>query len=92
MGQRTRKQYTTEYKQDVINMLEQKGMTVATVAADLGIHRELIYRWQREFGKKRKENPDTAFQAEIRKLQKRVAELEEERNILKKASLLAGKH
>jgi len=39
----------------------------------------------------KKENLDTAAQAEIRKLQKRVAELEEERNILKKASQMAGK-
>ena len=59
------------------------------MARDLGISPELIYRWKKEL----KNDPAFAFpghgnvsgeQAELKRLQKRVRELEEERDILKK--------
>ena len=85
MEKKTRKRYTIEYKQDVVRMLEEKGMSVAAVANDMGVSTELVYAWKRKYGKGKGGSELQAAQNAIKKLQKRLAEVEEERNILKKA-------
>jgi transposase len=89
MTKRKRTIFPKEFKLEAVRLVLEKGMTAAQVARDLGLNPELIYRWKREF----KNDPAFAFpghgnvsgeQAELRRLQKRVKELEEEREILKK--------
>ena len=89
MTKRKRILFPKEFKLEAVRLVLEKGMTAAQVARDLGINPELIYRWKREF----KNDPALAFpgqgnvsgeQAELKRLQKRVKELEEERDILKK--------
>ena len=62
---------------------------MADVARDLGLPEWKLYGWVRSW-KKRKNNKDGAgrnsVEEELRKLQKRNKELEQENNILKKAS------
>jgi len=89
MSKRKRTVYPREFKLEAVRLILEKGMTGAQVARDLGVNPELIYRWKREF----QHDPAFAFpgqgnvpadQAELKRLQKRVKELEEERDILKK--------
>ncbi len=89
MTRKKRTVYPKEFKHEAVRLVLEKGMTAAQVARDLGISAELIYRWKKEF----KNDPAFSFpghgnvsgeQAELRRLQKRVKELEEEREILKK--------
>ena len=89
MTRKKRTVYPKEFKLEAVRLVLEKGMTAAQVARDLGISAELIYRWKKEF----KNDPAFSFpghgnvsgeQAELRRLQKRVKELEEEREILKK--------
>lgn len=85
MESRKRKLYTEEYKTDVVRMIEEKQLRIADVAQDMGISIDLLYAWRRRYGKV-KEKPDSVEAAtEIRRLQKRLTEVEEERDILKKA-------
>jgi len=66
----------------------ESGRTVPDVAQSLGIGTNLIYYWIKR-GKKKKETPgfepDISFDEEKVALQKRIKELEQERDILKKA-------
>lgn len=89
MTKRKRTIFPKEFKLEAVRLVLERGMTAAQVARDLGVNPELIYRWKREF----QNDPAFAFpghgkvsgeQAELRRLQKRVKELEEEREILKK--------
>jgi transposase len=89
MSKQKRTVYPKEFKLEAVRLVLEKGMTGAQVARDLGIDSELIYRWKREF----QNDPAFSFpghgkvagdDAELRRLQRRVKVLEEERDILKK--------
>jgi transposase len=89
MPQKKRRVFPREFKLEAVRLVLEKDMTAAQVARDLGINPELLYRWKREF----KDDPAFAFpghgktagdEAELQRLRKRVKQLEEERDILKK--------
>lgn len=88
---KTRRSFTKEFKLDVIHQSETcEKMT--ELAQDLGIRPELIYRWRSEF----KTNPGQSFpgngvqsqtseQKTIAQLQRQLANVRTQRDILKKA-------
>ncbi len=89
MAKMKRTVFPKEFKLEAVRLVVERGMSAAQVARDLGINPEYVYRGKKEF------KEDLAFsfpgkgnvsgdQAELRRLQKRVKELEEEREILKK--------
>ncbi|MCW8812337.1 MAG: transposase [Chlorobium sp.] len=83
---RKRRKFTDEYKQDVVRILEEKEMPIKELAKDMGLGVDLLYSWRRRYGKDNhniisKEDDS----AEVKKLIKRLREVEEERDILKKA-------
>ncbi|MGZ5486823.1 MAG: transposase [Nitrososphaeraceae archaeon] len=81
-----RKKFSDEYKQDVIRMLEEKEIPIKKLASDMGIGVDLLYSWRRKYGKDKQNNigkEDSS--AEVKKLLRRLKEVEEERDILKKA-------
>lgn len=83
----TRRKYDADFKKEVIRMIE-SGRTVPDVAQSLGIGTNLIYYWIKRAKKKRETpgvEPDISFDEEKVTLQKRIKELEQERDILKKA-------
>jgi transposase len=82
--------FSREFKRDAVQLVTEKGMAVGKVARELDIHPNLLHLWRREFLTK----GDKAFtgrgrvvpeKAEIRRLEKEVQRLKEERDILKKA-------
>lgn len=79
--QRNRR-YDAEFKASAIRLVE-GGRSVPSVAESLGIDKSLLYTWRREAA------PIPAdAEAELKendRLRKRVLELEQERDILKKA-------
>jgi transposase len=82
-----RRKYDVDFKKEVIRMIE-SGRTVPDVAQSLGIGTNLIYYWIKRAKKKRETpgvEPDISFDEEKVALQKRIKELEQERDILKKA-------
>lgn len=90
------KQLNNEFKQEAIKLVQQ-GRNVTDVARELGIHPNTIGKWIRLT----KEYGENAFpgsgnlrpeDAELRKLKKRIADLEEENAILKKATAIFAKH
>jgi transposase len=88
MGEKHR-YFGREFKRDAVQMVTEKGMAVGKVARELEIHPNLLHLWRRQFLAK----GDKAFagkgriapeKAEIRRLQKELERVKEERDILKK--------
>jgi transposase len=81
----SRRKYDADFKKEVIKMIE-AGRSVPDVAQSLGIGRNLVYYWM----KKAKNGspasiPEALYDSEKTVLHKRIKELEQERDILKKA-------
>ena len=45
----TRKQFTPEFKREAVQLLERGSPPAAVMARELGIARNQLYKWQREF-------------------------------------------
>lgn len=85
--QRSRRKYDADFRKDVLRMIE-RGRSVPDVAVSLGIGSNLIYQWLKRSKKKEAPTGEAAgvvFDDEKAVLQKRIRELEMERDILKKA-------
>jgi transposase len=84
------KKYDKEFKLQTVQMIEEEGKAVAQVARELGISDNTLYRWIAEYKQDGKQafpgsgqlKPDDKA---MRDLQKRIRDLEEENDILKKA-------
>jgi transposase len=85
-----RRRYTPEFKQEIIKLITEQGKPVRQVAQDIEVHESVIRRWVKTYeaegikgfpgnGKLKPED------AELRALQKELADLREENAILKKA-------
>ncbi|MBN3929659.1 IS3 family transposase [Streptomyces verrucosisporus] len=89
------KNYPPQFKADAVALYESRPeATIRSVAADLGLNPETLRNWVRAAGVSRPRGrragasvePPTALEAENATLRKRIGELEEEREILRKAA------
>ncbi|MFB6718247.1 MULTISPECIES: IS3 family transposase [unclassified Streptomyces] len=94
------KHYPPEFKADAVALYESRpGATIRSVAADLGVNPETLRNWVRAAGASRPRGrraevpgePPTPLEAENAALRKKVRELEEEREILRKAAKYFGR-
>jgi len=92
MSIQQRRKYDSDFKRNAVQLTEEPGRTVAEVAENLGISKDLLYRWRRA----QRIHKGLAFpgngrealtpeQQKIRELEKRLKNAEMERDILKKA-------
>ena len=93
-----RRTFTKEFKEDAIELLLSSQKTAVDLSQDLGIRAELLYRWKREYLQdKEKAFPGSGHQnlgeseLELKRLRRENMELEEERDILKKALAIFSK-
>jgi len=95
MQKRERKHYSKEFKIETVKLITEKGMKVSEVSRNLGIGKELIYRCEKDYELK----GATSFpgegkmspEEEFRKLRRELANVKEERDILKKAIAIFSK-
>jgi transposase len=94
----SRRTFTKEFKESTIELLLSSEKTAIELSRELGIRAELIYRWKREYlDIKDKAFPGSGKQnlneseLELKKLRRENMELEEERDILKKALAIFSK-
>lgn len=87
-----RRGYPPEFRRRVLDLVE-SGRTVSDVARDLGLSQETIYAWRRQQRIDRGEVPgvSTAEKAELAAAKRRIAELEAEVAVHRRASELLGK-
>lgn len=91
------KRYDKDFKLGAVKMVIEKGRSMASVAADLGVSYDTLQRWVKEF----KADPENSFRGSghlrpdeeaIRKLKRENQDLREENAILKKAAAIFVNH
>ena len=86
----SRKKFNREFKIQVVKQVLEEGKRATSVAKSLELSRNMVSRWVKEYEAHGEQSfsgsgnsiKDQGF--EIRKLQKRIEQLEQERDILKK--------
>lgn len=93
MEVRPRRKYTKEFREDVINMLKTGDKSVATLSGELGIAEQVIYRWNKKYNLDDNKEIEkvTDQEKELRELRAKLADVIEERDILKKAVSIFSK-
>ena len=87
-----RRQYDEEFKKRAVRMSYSSERPVTEVATSLGITTNMIYRWRQKYTPDGDKTQLAQQQDELSKLRSRVAELEEENYILKKATAFFAKN
>lgn len=89
--------YDKEFKMHAVKLVVEDGNVAAEVARQLDMSAKTLYNWIREY----KDDPTNSFvgsgnlkpeDKELRKLKKRIRDLEEENAILKKATSIFAKN
>jgi transposase len=86
------KRYTEEFKVEAVKQITDRGHSVASVAARLGVSTHSLYQWIKSYSMpegERKAAQDQ--QAELRHLKAELKRVTEERDILKKAAAYFAK-
>lgn len=86
-----RRTFTKEFKLHAVQLSEKPGKTVQQAATELGIPVKFLYRWRHEVADRgadafRGHGQRASTEADVVRLQRQVAELTMERDILKKAA------
>ena len=96
MERRTRRKFGKEFKIEAVKLVTERGMKVTEVSRDLGISKELLYRWKNDYAKSGKysfpgEGKLKPEDEDLRRLRRELANVKEERDILKKAIAIFSK-
>jgi transposase len=90
MMSKERKQYSREFKQEAVRLLETSGKSASELERELGIGQGNLWRWKRKFAA----DGEDAFpghgrltpeQEQLRQLERELEIVRQERDILKKA-------
>jgi len=84
--------YDDEFKKRAVRLSYSSDRTIRSVAESLGVSSNLIYRWRKIYTPEGDKTKMAEQNDEIQTLRTRLAELEEENDILKKASAYFAKH
>lgn len=83
-----RKIYSCEFKQEAVRLVRESDQSLAAVSRDLGIDQNSLRKWKRaaeSHGEQAFPGKGRSHDEELAKLQREVALLRQERDILKKA-------
>ena len=98
MGRKS--EYSREEKIAAVKLVTEGGRDVPSVANEYGIHENTLWKWKRQYTI----NPETAFhgepvlsaqeaqERELQQLRRRIRELEQENDFLKKVSAYFAKN
>ncbi|MFU0889362.1 transposase, partial [Kluyvera sichuanensis] len=82
------KRYPEEFKIEAVKQVVDRGYSVASVATRLDITTHSLYAWIKKYGPDSSTNKEQSdVQAEIRRLQKELKRVTDERDILKKTAV-----
>ena len=83
--------YTTEFKQTIVNLYH-SGKTYAQIQKEYGISHSALANWIKQYSEVQIDDDTVLTAQQIKALQKRNAQLEEENLILKKAIAIFTPH
>jgi transposase len=88
MPQRYQRPYPPEFRREAVSLVKASGRPIREIAVELGVSTESLRIWVRQDQLDRGERDDgltTDEREELSKLRRQVRELEQEREILKRA-------
>jgi transposase len=93
MGKQGRKHFTPEFRLEVAQLVVDKHYSVREAAELMNVGKSTVDKWARQLKLERDggisaASPMTPDQIKIRELEKRIKDIEEEKEILKKATAL----
>jgi len=91
---RKRRSFSDEFKVGAVDLVVNKGRTIAEIARNLDLTHSALSKWveqvRADAGKSRRGTLTTAEKEELAQLRREVRELRMEREILKKAAVSSG--
>jgi len=93
MKRETPKMYSLEYKKSSAKLAIESEKPITKTARDLGVSESTLYGWVNKYESARAESKSTdgSVNAELKRLEREVARLKQERDILKKAAAYFAK-
>ena len=93
MANQTRPKYSPEFRLEVAQQVVDEHRSVKGVAEAMGLGKSTVGKWARQIRQERQGNlssatPLTPDQLKVRELERKLKRLEEDNEILKKASAL----
>jgi len=83
--------FPLEFRRDVVAVARKRETTNTQVAKDFGISEACLYRWMKEFADEEANPGVSASEAELRELRKRNRLLEQEVEVLRRATAYFAK-
>ncbi len=87
-----RRRYDEEFKKRAVRLSYGSERSVRAVAESLGVHENMLHRWRKIYTPDGDKNQMAQQHDELQIIRHRIAELEEENDILKKASAYFAKN
>lgn len=94
MTKRSKQEYSKEFKQSAVKMVVSSEKSTAQIARELGVKTTTLYAWV----KREKDNEETNEEVtkaelfdELKRLKRELADVKEQRDILKKATAYFAK-
>lgn len=88
--------YSSEFKQDAVKLAVESDQSVAQTAKDLGVNPNTLYTWISKYHQSEtptnKGSGEKHPYEELKLLRREIAQLKEERDILKKAAAYFAKN
>jgi transposase len=90
------RRFSREFKQEAVKLMEEEGQSVAELGEELGVSSKSLYRWRQEL----KRDGEQAFPGKgrlkaddeyVRRLERELKRVKQERDILKKAVAIFSK-
>lgn len=91
MSEKKGSKYTNEFKQTIVNLYH-SGKTYAQIHQEYGISHSALANWIKQYSEVQLDDDTVLTARQIKELQKRNAQLEEENLILKKAIAIFTPH
>lgn len=98
MSVRQRRKFDSDFKRNAVLLSQDSNRSVVEIAKNLGIPKELLYRWRKEYQLREGlafpgngKEALTPSEQKIRDLERKLLDVEMERDILKKAMVIFGK-
>lgn len=93
MEVKKRRRFTQDFKEDVVNIVKTGNKRISDLSKELEISEGVIYRWYKKYSgdETPQEKEITEKDKELRELRRKLADVTEERDILKKAISIFSK-
>ncbi len=84
--------YDEDFKRTLVNLYQSGGKSQASLCKEYGVSETALSRWIKQYSTVETDNGDVLTAKQVKELQRRLAQLEEENLILKKAIAIFTPH